>query len=138
MQTRAFIALGALVLACASQQEQPAATGFDASTQPQTQSAAVAPVETSAEVEAPVIGRVRMRDATLTMHATGRGPRFSLAARDGTVIERGMDERALAARHPEVHAVYGSALAQQPFVDARLDLAEEPAPGFPDARAPRR
>ena len=138
MKRRILVVAGAFVLACAAAHEQPVATSRDASVAPSTLARVDVAEPGNTANEPSVIGRVRMRDATLTMLATGHGPRFALTARDGTPIESGMDESALAARHPEVHAVYRSAVAQQPFLDARLDLPETRGENALEERAPRR
>jgi hypothetical protein len=124
---RTLLATSLLALGCSSPAPPPVSGPAASGARAAVEAAAATPVA-GASPAPRVIGRVRIRDVTLTMHATGRGPRFALSDGEGATLARDLDERALAARYPDVAAVYRSALAGAPFLDARLDTQDEPNP----------
>ncbi len=71
----------------------------------------------------PVIAKLRLRDADLTIESTGSGPRFSVAAFDGAYVERDLGADELASRYPALYQLYRSAIAgaSSAYLDARLD-----------------
>lgn len=92
--------------------------------------------QSSATVAAPEIGRLKLRDETLVMRASGSGPRFDVITADGRVVRRNVGEQDLALTHHELWDVYRSATAKGgPFLDARLDpVAPARDSTFDDAR----
>lgn len=72
--------------------------------------------------ERPVIVKLKLRDAELTIEASQDGPRFSVGTAGGAV-DRDLGVNELAARYPALHQLYHSAVVRGsgPYLDARLD-----------------
>ncbi|HEX9294598.1 MAG TPA: hypothetical protein VF881_02155 [Polyangiaceae bacterium] len=70
-----------------------------------------------------VIFKLQFRDVDLTVLSSSEGPRFALAAHDGTVLAQDLGDAELAKSYPDLYKFYRSAMAKaaHPYLDARLD-----------------
>lgn len=115
MLTRALLLVAAL-----------AALGCSAASSEDSGSAGTLTPRSATAVDAhasPRIGSVQLRDSTLVILATGRGPSFAVLGEGGRPLAGELDEAGLRAQHPELWEIYrsASAHAERPYLDARLD-----------------
>jgi hypothetical protein len=72
-----------------------------------------------------VIGHLLTRDALITIHASTRGPRFTIQTTGGRLLYKDLDLQELEARYPAAHSLYHSGMAGEA---APLDASLWPHP----------
>ena len=63
------------------------------------------------EPERPLIGYFEMRSHLITIHASSEGPRFTLATKDGEMLEREITAKKFQARRPGLFDTFRSSIA---------------------------
>jgi hypothetical protein len=68
----------------------------------------------------PVIGHMERRDTIVTIHAAKDGPRYTVRAKDGSLIVERLTEKELQAKLPDVHRDIKTGVAGNDAILIRL------------------